>query len=601
MIHKLPGIFKDFVCTLLAFLLTFSLFTSTLVRAISDEDVESILQETTFYDPDFCITADATDNNAIYTIGDSILNSAMTDGNLIKELKNKKYGEIDVNAINGRSISQPGTATNSKSPSTALDAAKDDANKISSAGTVLIVLGSSPDNYGENIPPFMEQMRSTNKTARFFWVNVGTKLDGLKDSTKNTNAAIQKYSEEYNYKIINWNKEVNDKPSLVKSDGVSLSIPNGVDSYVKLITNQLGEYSGGTPGNKAPVEGTKQEKNAAIVWNNLVGKGLTAEQAAGFLGNMETESRIDPSLIEVGGTGHGLVQWSFGRWSGSYPYGLSGWASKEGKSWQDINLQLDFLWYELNHGYRQVLSHLKKAKTVATATDVILLEFEKPAEKYQTGKYRQQRIDQAKKWFNKFSKYEGGNVGNLANECIDVNTTSASSDGYVFPQKTTKNALKNTPGNSNWMTCQNPVSKMGPGRLAGSCHHDYLAADIMNKTGTVVMSTRPGIVVSAHDSGRVGFTVRIYSDKKLGGDGLWYYYAHNLSGSGKVKVGDKVKAGQEIAKVGTTEDAEGTPPHTHIDVSPVENNFGRGSYGTQGPLLNPNPNLRAAYKNLPEG
>jgi len=144
----------------------------------------------------------------------------------------------------------------------------------------------------------------------------------------------------------------------------------------------------------------------------------------------------------------------------------------------------------------------------------------------------------------------------------------------------------------------NPVMKMG-----GLCHHDYLAADIFNDTGTPVVAPRPGRIVSAHETSDVGATVRLYSDKKLGGDGLWYYFAHMLrqseGGGLKVQVGDIVKAGDQLGVVGTDVDAQNTEKHTHLDISPIENSFHRGYDGTAGPLIDPMPLLVPAYEKLP--
>ncbi len=187
----------------------------------------------------------------------------------------------------------------------------------------------------------------------------------------------------------------------------------------------------------------------------------------------------------------------------------------------------------------------------------------------------------------------------------DSGGSGVSPDGFVFPQVTTKASLKAHGWNPD---CVNPISSMGPGDRSDLCHHDYLAADIFNATGTKVVAVRPGRIVSAHDSGSIGMTVRLYSDKALGGDGLWYYFAHMLKSSegGKgpngglfVNVGDVVKAGDQLGQVGTDADAEGTPSHTHFDVSPVENGFHRGFDGTAGPLLDPQPALKAAYQALP--
>ena len=184
-----------------------------------------------------------------------------------------------------------------------------------------------------------------------------------------------------------------------------------------------------------------------------------------------------------------------------------------------------------------------------------------------------------------------------------------SPDGFVFPQLTTKSEIKKYGWNPN---CDQGIAEMGPGSSnpitnlgsKATCHHSYLAADIFNATGVPVLSPRPGKVVSAHGSSIVGMSVRIYSDKALGGDGLWYYEVHMLGpedgGGLKVSEGDIVKAGQQVGVVGTNADAQGTPSHTHFDMSPVKNGFTRDYGYVGGWVLNPMPALKAAYERLPD-
>ena len=74
-------------------------------------------------------------------------------------------------------------------------------------------------------------------------------------------------------------------------------------------------------------------------------KPLTGVQAAGIMGNMYAESGFNPSAIESttrAQKGHGLVQWTFGRWTN-----LQAFASKSGTAWDDVTTQLGFLKSEL--------------------------------------------------------------------------------------------------------------------------------------------------------------------------------------------------------------------------------------------------------------
>lgn len=54
----------------------------------------------------------------------------------------------------------------------------------------------------------------------------------------------------------------------------------------------------------------EMENNAACLYQTFYAKGWTIEAIAGLCGNIEQESTFNPDLIEIGGTGHGLVQWT---------------------------------------------------------------------------------------------------------------------------------------------------------------------------------------------------------------------------------------------------------------------------------------------------
>ena len=86
-------------------------------------------------------------------------------------------------------------------------------------------------------------------------------------------------------------------------------------------------------------------------------------------------------------------------------------------------------------------------------------------------------------------------------------------------------------------------------------HHDGL--DFVGKRGSDVLSVANGVVVWAGGSGAYGKTVEIDH-----GNGYQTRYAHNESL--EVNPGDSVKAGQVIAKLGST--GRTSAPHVHFEV-----------------------------------
>lgn len=73
----------------------------------------------------------------------------------------------------------------------------------------------------------------------------------------------------------------------------------------------------------------------------FTGKGLTAAQAAGIVGNLIQESGVNPKSVQKDGPGHGIAQWSANdRWAA-----LKKWAGSRDPL--DLAVQLDFMWHEM--------------------------------------------------------------------------------------------------------------------------------------------------------------------------------------------------------------------------------------------------------------
>ena len=96
--------------------------------------------------------------------------------------------------------------------------------------------------------------------------------------------------------------------------------------------------------------------NDKIAFDYFVSKGLTDVEAAGVVGNMDQESGMSPTIAQIGGgPGRGIAQWSVGgRWDSSHHDNVVWYASQHGASRYSLDLQLDFIWYELTtfgYGY----------------------------------------------------------------------------------------------------------------------------------------------------------------------------------------------------------------------------------------------------------
>ena len=92
--------------------------------------------------------------------------------------------------------------------------------------------------------------------------------------------------------------------------------------------------------------------------------------------------------------GYGLAQWTY--WSRKQA--LLEFAKGTGKSIGDLQMQLDFLWKELQ-GYTSVLSTLKTATTVKAASDAVLTGYERPAD--QGDAVKEKRAGYGQKYYDK--------------------------------------------------------------------------------------------------------------------------------------------------------------------------------------------------------
>lgn len=143
--------------------------------------------------------------------------------------------------------------------------------------------------------------------------------------------------------------------------------------------------------------------NKSIIWSFLKSKGLTDNAVAGIMGNLQTESGCLPnnlenkynislgysddkytSLVDSGKytnfvndrAGYGIAQWTYS----SRKQDLLNFARSKGTSIADLNMQLEFLWQEMNSStFKAVglVDKLNQATTVQQATNIFFDIFER--------------------------------------------------------------------------------------------------------------------------------------------------------------------------------------------------------------------------------
>mgnify|MGYP006873000906 CR=1 FL=1 len=142
--------------------------------------------------------------------------------------------------------------------------------------------------------------------------------------------------------------------------------------------------------------------NEQVIWNFLKEKIGNEYGVAGLMGNLYAESGLIPTNMEnayektLGYTdatytaavdngtytkfgsdavGYGLAQWTYS----TRKKALLAYAKQKGVSIGDLNMQLEYLYKELNESYSSVLKTLKSTTSIENASNKVLTDFERPA------------------------------------------------------------------------------------------------------------------------------------------------------------------------------------------------------------------------------
>ena len=198
--------------------------------------------------------------------------------------------------------------------------------------------------------------------------------------------------------------------------------------------------------------------NAQKIWNYLYSKIGNAYGVAGLMGNLYYESALKPKNLQnsyetkLGYTddtytaavddgsysrasfkgdsaGYGLAQWTYStRKANMYDYIIK----TLGKSIGDLESQLKFLYKELSESYTGVLSIIKSATDVTTASTKVLTGYEKPAD--QGSSVQAKRAAKGQEYYDKYAS------ASTASSSSGSSTSSSSGSSSA-----TKLTLKNCP------------------------------------------------------------------------------------------------------------------------------------------------------------
>ncbi len=145
--------------------------------------------------------------------------------------------------------------------------------------------------------------------------------------------------------------------------------------------------------------------NAHYIYNSLTLSGWTLNAVAGVLGNMQTESTINPGIWQ--GRNYGNMSGGYGlvQWTPATKY--IDWADQRGLEWGHMDSQLDRIQYEIDHGlqwYHPTMSFYDFTQSELSPYELALLfvkHYERPANPYQV-----KRGLQAQAWYTVLSGLE---------------------------------------------------------------------------------------------------------------------------------------------------------------------------------------------------
>jgi hypothetical protein len=140
----------------------------------------------------------------------------------------------------------------------------------------------------------------------------------------------------------------------------------------------------------------------------FVGKGYEPHKAAGIVANLIAEStrNLNPNAVNKGDGRDGSDSIGIGQWNGPRAIALKQFAAAQGKPWNDLGVQLDFVDHELKGAEGKAGAMLNAARTPEEAARA-MLHYERPKD-YEWG--HAYRLSSAKQVLDLFSK-GGGSAG----------------------------------------------------------------------------------------------------------------------------------------------------------------------------------------------
>lgn len=189
-------------------------------------------------------------------------------------------------------------------------------------------------------------------------------------------------------------------------------------------SNGLGIQANILKTNAKPISGTAASR-ANQAMQILVGLGYSQAQAAGVVGNLMTESSMNPTAVGDNGMAFGLGQWHPDRQAL-----LEQFAGQQGTTKDNFDTQVRFIDWEMRNSPgtagKGTLANLQAQNTAEGAADIFRRLYERPSDDPTLGAH-ESRVGYAKTLMNDYGAQAANDNGNIAGLSTAVQTATTSS------------------------------------------------------------------------------------------------------------------------------------------------------------------------------
>lgn len=157
--------------------------------------------------------------------------------------------------------------------------------------------------------------------------------------------------------------------------------------------------------------------NEKVIWDCLLSMVGNVYGTAAIMGNLMAESSLNPQCATGknktanytkdadngavdfvnDGVAFGLVQWCFC----TRKQGLLNYAKSTGRSVGHLQMQLEYLVKEMSENYKTAWKTVQSTNSIRTASDIVMLKYEKPASTSEAAKKK--RAEYAQKFYDQFA------------------------------------------------------------------------------------------------------------------------------------------------------------------------------------------------------